>query len=558
MRRTGGWSSSSSAKTRAGPLSRAVGAEGGGGFRRLRLPAVALVALAGHLCAPAGAPGQERANGLALRKTEVVRILSGTTYSREEAALIIRRNCLAFRPTPQDLEHFASLGADDRILAEIRACGRSPAEEAAPAGGSRADRSPPARDPAGAEADAPGGPRDGSDLPTLSLSNHRVTITAGGRASLTAEVRRGGVPLPGVRLTLEGSGALAGVGSDLSSVTDGSGRAAFELRPAAPAGDHRLRLTGRASGPGAEGTPLRADLTVQVVPGAPVRAEIAPDPLPRSPAPDRAAAVEVRLLDREGQPVSDRKLRLRAASVSGPVLAEATTDAAGRVTIALPARSLRGVEGVVVEVAGDALARVPVASAAPAETGTRFVAGAEQTGEPGRPLPQPLVLEVRDAAGAPLPDVPIHFTAEGGHVRPAFTRTDPLGRASTRVSLGPGGATTVVTATVNEGPMRRQVVFRGHHGGIAASEFRRRLSEGARLLAEGHAEDAADLYAGLVEADPRSVDALVGHGRALELLGERAAASARYRRALALDPERADARFWLDGLMQAGRPAEGP
>jgi len=37
-----------------------------------------------------------------LRKTDVIRLLSNPLISRREVADLIRRNCVAFRPTPRD------------------------------------------------------------------------------------------------------------------------------------------------------------------------------------------------------------------------------------------------------------------------------------------------------------------------------------------------------------------------------------------------------------------------------------------------------------------------
>ena len=63
-----------------------------------------------------------------LQKSDVVRLLTGTTYTKAEVAGIIRQSCLSFTPTPRDRADFRALGADAAILSAIDGC----AERAAP------------------------------------------------------------------------------------------------------------------------------------------------------------------------------------------------------------------------------------------------------------------------------------------------------------------------------------------------------------------------------------------------------------------------------------------
>ncbi len=70
------------------------------------------------------------------------------------------------------------------------------------------------------------------------------------------------------------------------------------------------------------------------------------------------------------------------------------------------------------------------------------VAGGGQTAPPGQPLPAPLVVELRDAAGNAVPGAEVQWTVDsgGGSVLPSSSLTDASGRAQTRWTLGATGA----------------------------------------------------------------------------------------------------------------------
>ncbi len=87
-----------------------------------------------------------------------------------------------------------------------------------------------------------------------------------------------------------------------------------------------------------------------------------------------------------------------------------------------------------------------------------FVAGADQSGPAGRPLPDSLTVVATDAAGRPVPGVVVRWSVVdlepnaptlGAAVAPDSTRTDASGRASVEVILGqlPGRYSVAATAT---------------------------------------------------------------------------------------------------------------
>ncbi|MBG1245351.1 N,N-dimethylformamidase beta subunit family domain-containing protein [Nostoc sp. NZL] len=80
------------------------------------------------------------------------------------------------------------------------------------------------------------------------------------------------------------------------------------------------------------------------------------------------------------------------------------------------------------------------------------ISGDNQTGVAATPLPNPLVVQVKDAAGNPQSGVTVNFavTGGGGSALPVSVVTDTNGRASTTLTLGANlGATTFITNTVS-------------------------------------------------------------------------------------------------------------
>jgi len=65
------------------------------------------------------------AQGIApLRKSDLVRLLSGSVMSQQEIAQLVSRNCLTFTPTERDRSDFRRLGAEAPVLAAMDACAR--------------------------------------------------------------------------------------------------------------------------------------------------------------------------------------------------------------------------------------------------------------------------------------------------------------------------------------------------------------------------------------------------------------------------------------------------
>jgi hypothetical protein len=59
-----------------------------------------------------------------LRKSDLVRLLSGSVMSQQEIAQLVSRNCLTFAPTDRDRADFRRLGAEAPVIAAVDACAR--------------------------------------------------------------------------------------------------------------------------------------------------------------------------------------------------------------------------------------------------------------------------------------------------------------------------------------------------------------------------------------------------------------------------------------------------
>ena len=107
------------------------------------------------------------------KKSDLIRLLS-TSLAPQEIADLVQRRCVSFIPSARDKEDLRALGADELLLRRLDECARKLA-------------------PLGATARL-----------------REAIVTAGGRAGVMVDVRRGDVPVPAVRVVLRGSGRLTG------------------------------------------------------------------------------------------------------------------------------------------------------------------------------------------------------------------------------------------------------------------------------------------------------------------------------------------------------------
>ncbi len=68
-----------------------------------------------------------------LRKSDLVRLLSGSVMTQQEIAQLVSRNCLSFDPTERDRLDLRRLGAEAAVVAAMDGCARRAAHAAIPA-----------------------------------------------------------------------------------------------------------------------------------------------------------------------------------------------------------------------------------------------------------------------------------------------------------------------------------------------------------------------------------------------------------------------------------------
>jgi len=81
---------------------------------------VCAIALSGATWALAQAA--QGGGGEPLRKSDVIRLLSNPLIGAGEVAALIRRNCLAFRPTERDWADLRAMGANADVLGSVGGC----------------------------------------------------------------------------------------------------------------------------------------------------------------------------------------------------------------------------------------------------------------------------------------------------------------------------------------------------------------------------------------------------------------------------------------------------
>lgn len=147
------------------------------------------------------------------------------------------------------------------------------------------------------------------------------------------------------------------------------------------------------------------------------------------------------------------------AVVSGPAGTSVaptrdTTDAAGRAQTSLTAGVSAGPAQVSATATGISGASVTFNATVTGGGGPGapdtvvIISGDGQTAAAGTQLPQPLVVEVRDQSGIPVPNVSVDWSVGQGSVTPTTGLTNGQGRAQTAWTLGSGSANQSATATV--------------------------------------------------------------------------------------------------------------
>jgi len=373
-----------------------------------------------------------------------------------QIAALVDRNCVSFTPTARDRKNLTALGADSMVMASIETCLQARSVRAP---------TPVAAAPRPA-ADSPAPPQPPPGLLAVPLTT-RISVMAGGTASVAVSLKRGGRAVIGTRLVLRGSGRVGGATGrgdgpgqrpDAVAVTDTRGIAQFRFPVAGDAGTTSLAVSTVG------GEALAAPATIELITVVP-----APPPAPvRRPAAGRTGFVlgsgqrgrvgeaaplpvvfEVR--DSSGAPLADVPValsisngRLQGGAGSG---GEVRTDSLGQVRGTVLFGERAGVPTVVTGTVGS-ITREATLSPAPAPP-SRLVVLSDGNALTGqlvvlRARPAALRVYCRDAFGNTVSLAGLRATVGDDHVvRVTEVTSDSLGGSITITAVS-GGSTNLV------------------------------------------------------------------------------------------------------------------
>ena len=376
---------------------------------------IVCIGLAAILACPAMLHAQASpARGL--RKTDLIRLLTSGRPTGN-VALMVRRQCLSFAPSSRDRADLIAAGADTEVLAAIASCaGRSASVVPHPAAALRVIVPP------------------------------RLSAAAGSEVTIEARLLRGTAAQSGVSLVLHGASAIpGGVAQDPGATTDARGVARFQVLAGSEAGVHTLEI----QAVGFERLP-RAVVRFTTTAAPPLLVDVIPGTVVIREGSRVAVLVRVLVRDALGTPVPGVALQLRGVTVPLQAMDTVSTDPSGRALFAILPGALRasGTLGVFTRGAQVASVEARYETAAIAEDRTQFIAGTPQRGNVHTTLRLPLVLEVRDTAGAPVTGYAVRFSGTNAQVTPAQTATDSAGMARVTVTLGDRTGPAVVAARV--------------------------------------------------------------------------------------------------------------
>jgi len=386
-------------------------------------PVALLALLASGVPCPGATQGSQP-----LRKTDVIRLLSNPLISRREVADLIRRNCVAFRPTPRDWADLRDFGADSEVVSSIGGCATASAAPGA----------------------APLLPLTAVLLPA------RLAVPVGGEAVARVQVRRGELPQPGAPLVLRGtSGIPGGPSQDARATSDASGVAVFRFPVGRLPTTYAFELI-TGSGVSIAGTP---PLELVVGPSGPAVAVVQPGRVELRAGERGPISLLVTVRDSLGNAVPGEVVALQPDTPDMGVSADArSTDSIGRAVFFIERAAVRHGGKLTIRARGQPLGSVDVVRTdmlAPVATG--FVSGVGQRGIARTRLSEPLVFQVRSTLGRPLVGKVVMFRAVNAEVVTDSVVTDSAGLARVEVTLGKQAGPALVTATVDS--LQRQAAL---------------------------------------------------------------------------------------------------
>jgi len=379
-----------------------------------------------------------------LLKTDLIELLASPVIRTQEVAALVRRNCLAFRPTERDWADFRGLGASEDVVNSIAGC----------AGGR------PAAQPAVRVAAARTTPTAPNAVQVM-VRQPRLVAAAGSQTRVVVLAARAGMPEPGVQLVLRGTASIDGSsGRDMVVATDDSGFAVFPFNVGRRLNTYRLEVA-----PAAGGTwPGRPVVEVAVRPGPAAAASAEPREVVFDQGLDSILPVLVVVRDSLGYPVSGELVVLRGGGEEMRFAPDsAVTDSLGRARFVLARSEVRRGGILHADVRGRSLAVVEVAIGMPlSSAGTGFLPLTTAGGAVHNGLGEPVGFEARTRLGYPPVGRVVLFRGVNADVAPATGTTDSAGRVRVEVTLGERLGPAVVVATIDS--LERRVVLQVEAG----------------------------------------------------------------------------------------------
>ena len=281
-----------------------------------------------------------------------------------------------------------------------------------------------------------------------------VVAGAPAPAPLVVRVQDGQTPVAGIQVTFAVTAGPTGTTVAPTTVnTDGQGLAQAVLT----AGNIVGPITVTATAPGLAGSPQSFTATAVSGPAAALAFAVPPTSV-ASGAPI-TPAVQVAVRDALGNVVTSSTASVTlaiGANPGGATLGGTTTVAAAN-GVATFANLTLNQSGIGYTLIASSPSLTGATSSAFNVTATPasvvIFSGNNQTAPAGTALGQPLVVEVRDAGGAPVAGATVTWaTLDGGSLSPTSAVSNAQGRAQTSWTLGPSAPTQTVTATVGALP----------------------------------------------------------------------------------------------------------
>lgn len=366
-----------------------------------------------------------------LDKVEVIRLLTNPLFAQSEVADVVRRSCVAFRPTERDWADLRNAGAGGEVIASVAACA------------TRRNTPPP----------APPAPPPAPLTAVAVISD--IVANAGAPSSVRVFVHRGGAPQRRIPVTLRGTTSV-GLQRDASGTTDDSGVVVFPLPPVSQPGMYRFEVVGN-NGAAFPGRPM---VSLSIRAGDPGRLRVTPDYIASA---ENGATVIATVTDSMGNPLAREPVEL-SSGIGAPQ--SVSTDSLGRASFVLAPGALPRGGALQLRVRKLAAVEVPVADVAGLSGAlTGFVGASTRRGRVGSALSEPVSFRARTVQGAAPVGRIVRFRAVNARVKPDSVVLDSTGTVTLDIVLGARAGDALVFARIDS--VEKLLTLRADPGPIA-------------------------------------------------------------------------------------------